>query len=199
MKERKKERKFRERRTDLARWPADAVLTSVDAVDDELAAATTVVDGILENLDAAGGLDHDVEAVGVLLVKLLEHGLRVRSAQGQIGVGSIEFLGQFHLKPFGSDNDDVAAAVLTEHLGENEASRPGAEHEDGGSHLGGDLVQTVSSAGGRLEESGIDVGEILDGEDSAGCERERERERKREVRSERQSGQARGIDASIPG
>ncbi len=43
---------------DLGRGPRDAAGVGVDAVADELAAAADVVDGVLEDLDAAAGF-HD--------------------------------------------------------------------------------------------------------------------------------------------
>lgn len=43
----------------------------------------------------------------------------------------------------------------------------GTEEKDAGAHLGSDLVETVSGAGGRLQQGGIDVGEVLDLEDTA--------------------------------
>ncbi len=56
---------------DLGGGPADAGGVGVDAVHDERAAAAAVVDGILKDLDRAGGLDDDVEPVRVVLLDLL--------------------------------------------------------------------------------------------------------------------------------
>ena len=61
----------------------------------------------------------------------------------------------------------MAATVLAEHLGEDETSGSGAEHEDRRAELGRDLVETVGCAGGGLEQGGIDVGEVVDLEDFA--------------------------------
>lgn len=50
-----------------------------------------------------------------------------------------------------------------------QASRTGTEHEHLGAHLRSNLIQTVSSARGRLKKGSIDVGEVLDLENPAGC------------------------------
>lgn len=164
-------------RTDLARWPGHTILARVDTVHDQLATSSDIMDGILQDLDAPRRLNNNVETIGILGLDLLKHGLRVRSAQCHVLISGIEALGQIDLETLGSSNDDLTAAVLTQHLGEDEASGTGAEHEDRGTHFGGDFVETVGGAGGGLEEGGVDVGEVLDGEDAASYA-----ERKRYVR-----------------
>lgn len=123
---------------------------------------------ILQDLDAPRRLNHDVEAIRILLLDLVEHGFRVRAAQRHILVRGVQALGQIDLETLWSGDDDVAPAVLAQHLREDEAGGAGAEHEDGGAHFGGDLVEAVGGAGGGLEEGGVDVGEVLDVEDAAG-------------------------------
>lgn len=49
-----------------------------------------------------------------------------------------------------------------------ETSWTGTEHEDGGAHLGCDLVKAVSGAGSWLQEGCINIREILDLEDLSG-------------------------------
>jgi hypothetical protein len=52
-------------------------------------------------------------------------------------------------------------------LGENETSGTSTEHEHRRSKLGGDLVKSVSSAGSWLEESGVNIGKVVNLEDLA--------------------------------
>jgi hypothetical protein len=154
--------------TDLARRPTDAILSAIDAVNDELAAPAHIMDGILEHLDAAGGLDHDVEAVRVLLLDALVHGGGILAAEGHVHVGGVEALGQVDLEALGRGDDDVAAAVLAQHLRQHQPRRPRPEHQHRRAHLRRDLVQPVRGAAGGLEERRIYVGEVLDWEDAAG-------------------------------
>ena len=50
-----------------------------------------------------------------------------------------------------------------------QTGRTSTEHEHLGSHLRSNLVQAVSSTRGRLEESSIDIGEVLNLENPASC------------------------------
>ena len=153
---------------DLAWWPRDTVLVGIDAIHDELATSSDIVDRVLQNLDAAGGFNNDVESVWVLGLQFLELCLWVLTGQLDVFIRSIERLGQVHLETLRSSNNDVAAAVQTQQLSQDETRRSRTEHEHTGTHLGSYLVQTVGSAGSRLEKSGIDVAEVLDLEDSLG-------------------------------
>ena len=92
----------------------------------------------------------------------------ILAGEGDVFVGGVKGFCQVHFQTFGSGDDDFAATVLAKHLGEDEASRAGAEHENGRAHFWGDLVEAVGGAGGRLEESGVDVGEVFDLEDTLG-------------------------------
>lgn len=157
--------------TDLARWPADTILAGIHSIYDQLSTSSAVVDRVLEDLDAPGRLDHNVEAVRIILLELVEHGFGIRSTQRQVHIRGIKALGQIDLETLRRGDDDVAATVLTQHLGENETGGAGAEHEHRGTHLGRDLVEAVGGARGRLEEGGIDVGEVLDWEDAASWEK----------------------------
>jgi hypothetical protein len=162
------ERKRRRGLTNLARWPTDPILVRIDAINHQFSSSPNIMDGILQDLHAARRLHHDIKAIRIFRLDLLEHRLRVRSAQGDVFVGGIEALGEVDLETLGGGDDDVAPAVLTQHLREDEAGGAGAEHEDRGTHLGGDLVKAVGGAGGGLQEGGVDVGEVLNGEDAAG-------------------------------
>jgi hypothetical protein len=156
------------RHTDLNGGPCDAVLVAVHAINDQLAASSDVVDRVLENLDATGGLNNNIEAIWVLGLELRELWAGVLSAELDIHVGRVQRLGKVHLQAFGCGDDDMAAPILTQHLGEHETGGTGAEHENGGAHLGRDLVESVGGAGRRFEQGGIDVGQVLDVEDTAG-------------------------------
>jgi hypothetical protein len=116
--------------TNLARGPADAVLVSIHAVHDELTATTDVVDRVLKNLDATGGLDDNVESVRVLALQLLELNFRVGTRERNVFVASTKLLGQFHLQTLGGSNDDVATTVLAQHLGQDKTGGTGTEHEN---------------------------------------------------------------------
>lgn len=50
----------------------------------------------------------------------------------------------------------------------HKASWASTEHENSGTHLGADLVEPVSSARSGLEESGVNIREVLDLENTAG-------------------------------
>lgn len=62
------------------------------------------------------------------------------------------------------------APALTGH-GTHQTGGAGAKHQDGRAHLGGNLVEPVRGTGSRLKESSVDIGEVLDLEDPAGCMR----------------------------
>jgi hypothetical protein len=107
------------RHTDLNGWPCDAVLVAVHAINDQLAASSDVVDRVLENLDATGCLNHNIEAIWVLGLELRELGAGVLSAERDILVGGVQRLGKVHLQAFWCGDDDMAAPILTQHLGEH--------------------------------------------------------------------------------
>lgn len=171
---------------DLGRGPGDAGGIGVDAgagvsrwmssdtkrgdipIDHELTTTADVVDGILQDLGGAGRLDDDVEAVGVVLLELGELGLGLAAGQLDVVVGGLEALCQVHLEAAGSGDSDVAAAVVAHELGEHQAGRAGAEHEDAGAEAGADLVEAVAGARGGLEEGGVDIGQVVELEDLAG-------------------------------
>lgn len=154
--------------TDLARGPADAVLIGIHTVHDELTTTTDVVDGVLENLDATGSLDDNVESVRVLALQLLKLNFGVGTRERNVFVTSTKLLGQIHLQTFGGSDNNVATAVLAQHLGEDKTGGTGTEHEDRGAHFGSNLVQSVCGARSGFQEGGINVAEVLDLEDTAG-------------------------------
>lgn len=127
---RRKKKKDEGALTDLARRPVDTILVGVNAIDDQFATSPAIIDGILQDLDASRRLDHNVESVGIVSFDLFEHRFRILSAQGHILIGGVEVLGQIHLEALGGGDDDVTAAVLSQHLGEDEAGGTGAKHED---------------------------------------------------------------------
>jgi hypothetical protein len=126
------EREEGEGLTDLGRRPRNTILVRVHAVDNQLSTTTAVVDRILKNLDATGGLHDNIEAVGVLLLDLLELGGGILSGKGDIDIGRVKGLGEIHFKTFRCSNDNVASAILAEHL---------REHLGIGVSLGGSLWQ----------------------------------------------------------
>lgn len=105
-----------------------------------------VVDGILKDLGGTSSLNDDVETVRVLILELLELSFWVLPAQLNVDVTRAELLGKFHLETLRSGNNDVASAVLAEHLRKHEASWASTEHQDGGTELWRDLVEAVGSA-----------------------------------------------------
>ena len=133
---------------------------------------------ILQHLDTACRLHHDIKAIRILLLDLLIHGLRIRPTQRHIDIGGIEALGEIDLEPLRRGDDDMTAAILAQHLREHEPRGAGAEHEDRRAHLGCDLVEAVGGAAGGLEERRVHVGEVLDGEDAAGFMRKKKSEKK---------------------
>lgn len=173
---------------DLARGPRDTGSRRVNTINDQLcvnlrvsvclqkhihlrtncvltSASSDVVDGILENLRGTSSLNDDIETVWVLILELLELNLWVLTAQLNVDIASAELLSKLHLETLGSCDNDMASTVLTEHLRKNKTCRTSTEHKNGGTELGRYLVETVSSAGGGLEEGGINIGEVVDLED----------------------------------
>jgi hypothetical protein len=49
-----------------------------------------------------------------------------------------------------------------------QTSGTSTEQQNRRAHLGSNLVQSVGGAGSRLEQRGVDIGEVLDLEDSLG-------------------------------
>ena len=100
---------------DLGRRPRYARRARVHAVADELAAATDVVDGVLEHLAASAGLDDygnllarsmrghrirertDVESVRVVLLELLPLRSGVGPRERDVEVRGVEALRELHL------------------------------------------------------------------------------------------------------
>lgn len=99
--------------TDLAWWPADAILIRIHAIHHQLATSPAIMDRILQDLDAARRLNHDIESVRVFGFDLLEHGFRVRAAEGDVLVRRVEALSQIDLETLRRGDDDVAPTVLT--------------------------------------------------------------------------------------
>lgn len=154
--------------TDLARGPADAVLVGIHAIHDELTTTTDVVDGVLKDLDATGGLDDNVEPVRVLALQLLELNLGVGTRERNVFITSTKLLGQVHLQTFRCSNDNVATTILAQHLGEDKTGGSGTKHEDRRAHLRGNLVQSVCGARSGFEKGSINVTKVLDLKDTTG-------------------------------
>ena len=57
---------------------------------------------------------------------------------------------------------------MAEQLRKTQARGTGTEHEHAGSELGGNLLQAVAGARGRLQEGSINVGQVLELEDLPG-------------------------------
>lgn len=104
----------------------------------------------------------------MVLFKSLELSLWVGAGKRNVLVSSIERLGQVHLQTFRRSDNHMGSTVVLEKLGEAETSRASAEHEDGRAELRGNLFESVTSARSRLEESSIDIGEVVDLENLAG-------------------------------
>lgn len=103
----------------------------------------------------------------MVLLEGLKLSLRVGAGKRNVLVGGIERFGKVHLQTFWSGDNNMGTAVVTEKLGKTETSRTGAEHEDGGAELRGNLFEAVAGAGSGLEEGSINVGEVVDLEDLA--------------------------------
>lgn len=106
-------------------------------------------------------LNDDVKSVRVVLLDLLKLGRRVGPGELDVNICGIQLLGQLHLQSLRGSNDDMGSTVMAEELGEAETSRSGTEHQNRGTELGSNLLESMSSARGWLKESGIDVGEIV--------------------------------------
>lgn len=104
----------------------------------------------------------------MILLESLELLLGIGAGKRYILVGGIERLGQVHLQTFRSSNNHMGTAVVLEKLSQTETSRASTEHENRRAELRGNLFETVASAGSRLEEGGIDIGEVVDLEDLSG-------------------------------
>lgn len=152
---------------DLARGPGDTSRVAVDSVNHQLTATTNVVDRVLEDLGGSGGLNNDVETVGVGILEGLELSFGVGTRELNVLVASFELLGQVHLETSRGGDDDMGPTVVLEELGKAETGRASTEHEDGRTKLGGNLLQPVARARGRLQEGGIDIAQVVDLEDLA--------------------------------
>lgn len=155
------------RLTDLGWRPGNTILVGIDTVHHEFTTAAAVVDSILEDLDATGGLNNNVEAIRVVGLQSFELSGRVLARESDIFISSIEALGKVHLQTLRSSNDDLAATVEFEHLSKDETSGASAKHQHGRTHLGSDPVKAVSGTRGRFKESCIDVGKVVDFEDAS--------------------------------
>lgn len=93
-------------------------------VDDQLAAATDVVDGVLENLDGAGGLNDDVKAVGMVLLELGELRLGLLAGELDVVVCGVEAAGEVHLQTLRGGDGDVATTVMTHKLSKHLRETP---------------------------------------------------------------------------
>ena len=120
---------------DLGRRPRYARRARVHAVADELAAATHVVDGVLEHLAAAAGLDDyrsslalvmswpsrhrgllgltDVEAVRVVLLQLLPLRSGVGPRERDVEVRGVEALRELHLGALGCSNGQLRDTAVS--------------------------------------------------------------------------------------
>lgn len=127
------------------------------------------MDRVLENLHASRRLNYNVKPIRVLTLQLLELRSWVFPRQLYILVCSVERFREIHLQTLWRGYDDVAPAIQTQHLGQHEPRGASTEHEHGGAHFWCDFVQPMGGARGRLEEGGVDIGEILDLEDAASC------------------------------
>ncbi|GAO51126.1 hypothetical protein G7K_5237-t1 [Saitoella complicata NRRL Y-17804] len=147
---------------DLGRGPRDAGSVGVDTVYDELTTTADVVDGGLENGRGSGGFDDDVESVGVVFLDLVPLGGSVVAGEGDVDISSIELFRELHLVSGGGGKNDVTSSILLQELGKNETGGSSADHEDGGTEFGRDLLQPVCGARSGLEEGSVDVREVLD-------------------------------------
>ena len=105
----------------------DQSLVLVDTVDHDSTTAANVVDRLLCELLNTGGLDHDVESVGVVLLELLPLRTRVLPVQFDVLIGGVELLCDVHLNALVRRNDDAVCSIQLEQLCEDQASRAGAE------------------------------------------------------------------------
>lgn len=153
---------------DLGRRPGDASCVRVHTINNKLTTTTAVVDGVLEDANAAGSLDDNVETVGVVSLQLSILRRRILAGQLDVLITGTQLLGNLHLQTNRGSNDNTAATVLAQHLGQHETSGTGTEDQSRGTHLGSNLIQAVGGAGGGLEEGGINIGQILDLENTAG-------------------------------
>lgn len=126
------------------------------------------MDRVLQNFDAPGGLDDNVEAVWVIGLQLVVLSRGIRAGELDVFIAGTEVLRNVHFQTTGGSNDDPATTALAKHLSQHKASGASTEDEDGRAHLGGDLVQAMSGARSRLKESCVDIGQVLDLEDAAG-------------------------------
>jgi len=152
---------------DLARRPSHTSRVAVDSVNHQLTTTTNVVDRVLENLGGSGGLNNDVETIGVGILDGLELSFGVGTRELNVLVGSFELLGQVHLETSRGGDYDMGSTVVLEELGKAETGRASTEHEDGGTKLGSNLLQSVACARSRLQKGGIDITQVVDFENLA--------------------------------
>lgn len=114
---------------------------------------------------ATSGFHNNVKPIRILSLESVKLSLGIFARQLNILISGTELLSQVHFQTLRGDDYNIAAAILTQHLSQNKTGRSGTKDQHRGSHLGGNLVETVCSTRGRLEESGINVGQVVDLED----------------------------------
>lgn len=154
--------------TDLSRRPRNPNLTRVHAIHHQLTTPTNIVNRVLKDLLATSSLNNNIESIRILSLESVELSLGSLTRQLNVLITSTKLLSQIHLQTTRSNNNNIATAVLAQHLSQHQTSRTSTEDQNGRAHLRGDLVQTVGSAGGGLEKSCVDVRKVLDLEDSTG-------------------------------
>jgi len=104
---------------DLAGRPGYTSSGRIDTIHNQFTTSSNVVDGILKNLGRSGGFNDDVKAVWVVILDLLELNFWVRTGEFDVFVSSTKLSGQVHLDTLRSSDDDLAATILSKHLGKN--------------------------------------------------------------------------------
>lgn len=145
------------RLTDFRGRPGDPRVLAVYAVHNELPTPPNVVDCIFQDADATSGLDDDVESVWVVRLQLSELRRGILPGKLDVLVTGTNLLCHFHLQASRGSNDDSDAAILAQHLGQDQAGWACTKDQCGRTHLGSDLIQAVGCARSGLEQSCIDV------------------------------------------
>lgn len=113
--------------TYLGRWPMHKSLVLVHTIDQESPSSADVINTIVGKLLNASSFNHDIKAVGVVILKLLPLWTRVLTIKLNVFVGCTNLFSNVHLDTLVSSENYARCAILFEKLGKDDARWPSAQ------------------------------------------------------------------------
>ena len=116
--------------TYLGRWPMHKSLVLVHTINHKSPSSADVIDAVVGKLLDASSFNHNIKAIGIVILELLPLWTRVLTIKLNVFVSCTNLFGNVHLDALISGKNYARRAILLEKLGKDDACWPSAQEQN---------------------------------------------------------------------